>query len=138
MSDEVPMVRVFSAGVDVPLEAQTIIALRAFGLSRTQIAARTGITDLDEIDRAIDAYDPERVSERGDAVRLLMLKGMMQKVLFESLLQFSPSDLRDLEPGERADIIGKIARAMKSLDAEIVRPDKNEQKALAELKGATD
>ena len=131
-------VSVFRAGSNVPVAAQTVIALRSFGLSPTQIAQRLGYKDVSGVRKLLYRYDPNRIAERGDAVRRLVLSGMFERVIFEVLSSLKPADLSEMPIKDRMDVAVKATKAMTALKASPIELTKNEKDLLDELKGEID
>lgn len=128
-------ISVFKAGSNVPVAAQTVIALRSFGLSPPEIARRLGYKDSGGVRKLLYRYDPNKVAERGDAVRRLVLSGMFERVVFEALTSIKPQEIAALEVDKRLDVATKATKALKALQASPIELTKNEEDILAELRG---
>jgi hypothetical protein len=129
---------VFKAGSGVPPAAQTVIALRAFGLTPPQIAKRLGYKDSGGVRKLLYRYDPNRVAERGDAVRRLVLSCMFERVVMEALTGCAPAEIRALDVEKKIKVATAAAKAIKTLHASPIEISKNEADLIAELKGELD
>lgn len=126
---------VFRAGSNVPPAAQTVIALRAFGMSPPEIARRLGYKDSGGVRKLLYRYDPNKVAESGDMVRRLALSAMFERVAFEVLSTLKPKEIQELPVDKRIDVAMKAAKAMNMIQASPIELTKNEERLLAELKG---
>lgn len=126
---------VFSAGSDVPIQAQTVIALRAFGMSPSEIAKRLGYKDPSSVRKLLYRYDPNKVAERGDAIRRLVLSAMFEHIALEVLTSVKPEEIRELPIDKRLSLATQAVKAIQSLSAKTVELSKNEESLIKELQG---
>ena len=128
-------VQVFDAVQDVPLKAQTAMALRAFGLTLDEIAKQMGYAHRSGVKNLLDKYDPKRLSERGDALRRLVFSGMFEKIGFEVLRRIKSEDLENIPLRERVKIAKECADAVQKLNAKFIKVDEREAELLKSLRG---
>lgn len=142
MSDSNPLeelsLQVFDAGAGIPKKAQAVIALRAFNFSAVEIGKIMGYKDDQGVYQVLRRYDPNKVAERGDAIRRLVLSCMFERITLEILMSIKPEELRKLDVKEKIDVTQKCIKAIQGLNAKQVGIKKHEEDLLKELTEGTD
>lgn len=126
--------QVFDAVAALPPRVQHIMALKAFGWSNAAIAKELGYKDSRWIGRLLDRWDPNRISERGDAVRRMVLCNMAERVAFESLRSIKVEDFKDMTVQDRVRVAKDAAKIVEELKAKAITPDANEEKLILDIK----
>jgi len=121
---------VFDAAHGIPTAAQTVIALRSFGLSNREIADRLGYADTSGVRKLLERYDPNRVAERGDAMRRLVLSCMFETLVFNALTSLTPQDILDLPADKRVAVATSAVKAIRGLNAKPIALAKQEEELI--------
>lgn len=126
--------QVFDAVAALPPRVQHIMALKCFGWSNRQIAKELGFRDSRWVGRLLDRWDPNRISERGDSVRRMVLCNMAERLAFESLRSIKGHELQEIPVVDRVRIAKDAAKIVNDLKAKMVKPDENEEKLILDIK----
>lgn len=127
-------VQIFDAAHGVPPKVQTIMALKSFGLSNAEIARRLGYRDARWITKLLDRWDPDRITERGDMVRRLVLCNMAERVAFECLSRIRESDFDELTLKDKMAIVKDAVKVVEELKAKAVTLDPKEEKLIEDIR----
>lgn len=122
ISDLVGM-RVFDLPENIPEEAKTILALKCYGLSNSEIARRLGMTEAG-IRYHINRYDLNQITHKGTTIRKLLLSGMFEAIAMECLSKISRTDLKNMSPKDRLHMANLCIRAMDDLKIKSYESDK--------------
>jgi len=127
-------VRIFQTARNIPVEAQTVIALRAFGMEPEQIAQQLGFVDSVGVERLLEQYDPDKNAEKGDALRKLVLSCMFERIGLEVLTRIKPKDIDKLDVAKKIEVAERCVRAVHKLNAKPVPLEPDEESLIESLK----
>lgn len=131
---ETTALQVFDAVRGLPPKVQHIMALKSFGWSNLAIAKELGYKDSRWIARLLDRWDPNRISERGDAVRKMIISNASQRVAFEAIRTITAEELGALPPDTRMKVAKDAVKIVADLRAHDLSNDKDMQKAILDIK----